>query len=246
MRKDCLGLILICLLLLVGCFPGDPLPETAYTQDVLPGTNHTSSIGSASYIYEHGYFDHIHISGADPLRLTGDAKVYFELRPDLDFETVRAQGKPTQVARGVIHGFSLPIYSNDNEELFLSMHTPDRWDNVSNILVHIHCYLTSANDGKNFNLQVSWMHYTDGDVVPDGSYNLTVETATGTAVQYQSFHIDYTLDYDIVPADPIASSDELHLRLRRLDASTNEIAGEVVITHVGLVFLRDKLGNPTP
>jgi len=182
----------------------------------------------------------------DQLTLEGDGKVYFELRPDLDFESVRALGAPTRVSRGIVKGFSLPVYS-PGEELFLSMHVPDRWDNTSDILLHIHCYLDTANDDKNFNLQISWVHYTDDDVVPNtASENLSVETATGNAPQYQSFHISYVLDYDVSPADPIVSSDELHLRLRRLDASANETAGEVVITHVGLIFLRDKLGSSTP
>jgi len=211
-----LGLVLA-LVLLVGCSSGD-WTDPVYLQD-------------------------LDLEG--PLTLTGDGKVYFELRPDLDFETVRANGAPTRVVRGLVKGFSLPTYSV-GEELFLEAHVPDRWDNASDILLHIHCYLDTANTDKNFNLQMSWVHYTDGDVVPSGSHDLTVETPTGIAVQYQSFHISYTIDYDISPADPMSSSDELHLRLRRLDASADEIAGEVVITHVGLVFLRDKLGSPIP
>ena len=206
-------------LFLIGCSLGSPLADTVYFTDL--------------YLY-------------GQVTLVEDGKVYFELRPDLDFETVRANGKPTQVARGIIHGWSLPVYSADSEELFFEMHVPDRWDNASDILVHVHCYLDTANTNRNFNLQVSWENFTDGDVIPATSHDLTVETATGTAVQYQSYHISYTVDYDIVPADAVASSDELHLRLRRLAASANETAGEVVITHVGLVFLRDKLGSPTP
>ena len=217
MKRALLGLLLIITLLLTGCVAGQ--------------------------WYDPVYFQDLTLEG--PLKLTGDGKVYFELRPDLDFETVRANGAPTRVVRGLVKGFSLPTYSV-GEELFLETHVPDRWDNASDILLHIHCYLDTVNTDKNFNLQISWMNFTDGDLIPATSHDLTVETPTGTAAQYQSFHISYTIDYDISPADPLVSSDELHLRLRRLDASANESAGEIVITHVGLVFLRDKLGSTTP
>lgn len=226
--------------------PGDPIVEDMYTQNVYPGTDGSYSIGSEEYTYHHGYFEHLHLSGTSPLRLTGDAKVFIELRPDLDFETVKAQGKPVRVLRGIIKGWEFPIYNNDNQELFLEMHVPHRWDEASNILLHLHCYLDTANTDKNFNLQVSWESFTERDLIPATSNDVEVETVTGTAAQFQSFHIDFTIDYDIDPADPIQSSDELHFRIRRLDASADEIAGEVVITHIGLVFLRDKLGNSAP
>lgn len=224
MLKKLLPVFLLTIALIfnsTACAPGDELPDRLY----LRGLN---------------------LSGENPLTLSGDGLVYLELRPDLDFESVRANGKPTQVSRGIVHGFSLPIYAADDEELFLQIHIPHRWDEYSDILIHIHCYLDSPNTDKNFNLQLSWASFSDGDIIPATGTDLTVETSTGTAAQYQSFHIDYTIDYDIVPADPLQSSDELHLRVRRLDASANEIAGEVVITHLGAVFRRDKLGSATP
>lgn len=232
---------------LVACgLPGDPIVEDLYTQDVLPGTDGSYSIGSEEYTYEHGYFEHLHLSGTEPFRLMDDAKVYIELRPDLDFETVKAQGKPVRIVRGIIKGWEFPIYNNDNQELFFEMHAPHRWDEASDILLHVHCYLDTANNGKNFNLQVSWENFTDDDVIPATSNNITAETPTGAAIQYQSFHVDYIIDYDIDPASPIVASDELHFRLRREAASANEIAGDIVVTHIGVVFLRDKLGSPTP
>lgn len=217
--KKRLGVALIAVILLVslvGCSANDPLQETIY------------------------------LAGEPPLTLVRDGLVYLELRPDIDFESVRANGKPTQVSRGIIHGFSLPIYAADYEELFLEQHVPYRWDGNSDILVHVHCYLDTANVDKRFSIQLSWQNFSDGDIVPNTSNDLTVETQTGNAAQYQSFHLDYVIDYDIVPADPIASSDELHFRIRRIAASADEITGEVVITHVGLVFVRDKLGGPIP
>jgi len=53
------------------------------------------------------------------------------VRPDLDFSSITAQGKPTFVTIGAISGYSLPIYNNDNEELFFRFSIPRRWDGAS-------------------------------------------------------------------------------------------------------------------
>ena len=220
-KKLLLGLLLTAILvLLTACGLGDELPDKLYLRD-------------------------INLSGENPLTLTGDGLVWFELRPDLDFETVRANGMPTWVKRGIVGGWSLPP-NEVNEELYMELHAPDRWDNASDIHVHIHYYLDTANTGKNVNLELSWVYTTDGDIIPNTSTILTEETTTGTAAQYQSYRVAFLLDYDVIPADPLVSSDEIHLKLRRIDATSDEAAGEIVITHVGLVFRRDKLGVETP
>ena len=223
MKKALLVLALVLVVTFVGCgFPGEPMLDDAYPRNI--------------YMTE-GYV----------ITLEGDSKLYLELRPDLDYTTITAQGKPTQVARGVIHGYSLPIYAADNEELFLENHIPHRWDGESNILVHLHCYLSAANDTKNFNIQLSWEHFTDGDIVLATSNDVEVETATGAlAAQFQSYHVEFIIDYDIDVGDPIISTDEFHMRIRRIAATANEIAGEIVVTHIGVVYLIDKLGSPIP
>ena len=187
--------------------------------------------------------------GADPpIILVKDGLVYLEFRPDLDFETVRANGAPTWVTQGAFGGFSLPIYTAaNNEELHFDMCIPDRYDGASDVYVHIHCWLDTANTDKNFNLEVAWNYFTVGeDVVPDAFYTITSETATDTAPQYQTFQVEFIIDYDLHPLDLLTEDDNLGLRLRRLDASVDEIEGEVVITHFGVIFSRDKLGSPIP
>ncbi len=181
------------------------------------------------------------------ITLSGGGLVYIELRPDVDWATVQAQGKPTFVNRGVFGGYSLPIYNNDNEELYLGICVPGRYDEVSDIIAHADCWLAGAEDTKNFKLQLSWDHYTEGDVVPATSNDIAVETATGaSAAQYKSFRVPFTIDYDIDTPDNIAAEDRLGLRLRRIAASENECVSEIVIAHVGVSFRRDKLGVATP
>lgn len=186
-----------------------------------------------------------------PITMTDEGLVYIELRPDLDYDSVRAHGAPTGVNRGVIDGFSLPVYAADNEELFLEICAPDRYDEASDILVHVYCYLASGAQpaGKTFKLQLEWEYFTPGTVVPNTVAETldTGEVDAGGAAQYQSYMLEFTLDYDAHGAgDPLVSKDQIGLRLIRLTTGANEITGEVVITHVGVIFRRNKLGVASP
>lgn len=171
--------------------------------------------------------------------------VYIEIRPDLDYETVRAFGKPTRVYQGVFVGWSLPIYAADNEELYSTICVPNRYDEESDVIVHIDCWLSQAEDSKNFKLQLSWEHYTPSEVIPATSTNVEVQTATGaSAAQFQGYQVDFTIDYDVHTPNSLMHDDIMGLRLRRIAATANECAGEIVIAHIGVGFRRDKLGEP--
>jgi len=182
-----------------------------------------------------------------PVTLEGNGLVYIELRPDLDYETIRGQtGVPTLVTQGLFRGFSLPVYDADNEELFATICVPNRYDEASDIFVHLYCWLAIAEDSKNFNLQLGWEHYTPGtDIVPATSNLVPVQTATGAgAAQFQSYVAAFTLDYDIHTPNNIVADDILALRVRRIAASVDDCIGEIVINHEGVIFRRDKLGAP--
>lgn len=179
-----------------------------------------------------------------PITLTDDGLVYIELQPDLDYARIIGTGKPDRIVRGIIEGWSLPVFAADDEELFLSMCVPSRWDAASNIIFHAYCYLDTANDGKKFGMRSSYSSYTPTtDAVPDTSTNVDVQTSTGTAAQYQSFEVVFTIPYS-----GILVEDVLSLRLCRIaaDPIEDEITGEVVVTHIGVIFRRDKLGAITP
>ena len=178
-----------------------------------------------------------------PVTLEGAGLVYIELRPDLDYETIRGQtGVPTLVTQGLFRGFSLPEYVADSgEELFATICVPNRYDAASDIFVHLYCWLAIAEDTRNFNLELGWEHYTSGtDIVPATSTLVPVETATGAlAAQFKSYKVEFTLAYDDIIADDI-----LGLRIRRIEATPTDCAGEIVINHYGVIFRRDKLGTP--
>ena len=183
-----------------------------------------------------------------PITMSGNGLVYIELQPDLDYATLIATGKPTQVTRGVYNGFSLPLYAA-NEELFFTICIPSRWDGISDIKAHADCWLSLAEDTRNFNLQLNRMHYTpNSDIVPNTLHDVEVQTATGvSAAQYQSYRPDFTIYYNVDTPDDVVSEDILGLRLRRIAVTEGvECAGEIVINHLGVSFRRNKMGSAVP
>lgn len=180
------------------------------------------------------------------ITLSGDGLTILEFRPELDFDKIRGNaGIPTTVYRGLFKGSSLPIFDDDNEELSFDLCMPNRWDGQSDITVHVYCRLAGAEDTKNFKLRLAWEKYTPGtDVVPETSNLVEVQTATGaSAVEGQSYVVEFTIDYDIDTPDVMAIDDRMSLRLRRIAATENDCAGEIIIEHVGLVIRRNKIGG---
>jgi len=182
-------------------------------------------------------------SGA--ITLSSSGLVYFAVRPDLDISKITGAGKPTRVTRGVFFGYSLPVYAADNEELFWNTCVPRRWDGASDITLRLACWLAGAEDSKNFKLQFAWENATpDTDIIPDTSNSVEVETSTGaSAAQYQSYLVDFTLDYDVDTPAVIECCDSLAGRLRRVAPSANDCAGEIVIGHACVIFRQNKLGS---
>lgn len=177
------------------------------------------------------------------LSLSNGAKDYLTIRPFIEIGKIAQISKPTIVARGVSKGYSLPIYSADDEEIFMCICTPRRWDGESDAILVLPVYIDTANDTKNFKIQLSWEHYDpDTDIVPATSNDVEVQQATGaSAAQYQSYAMDFTIDYDIDGAgNEVQSYERLCGRVRRIAASADEIAGEVVVGPPVVKFLRDK------
>lgn len=183
-----------------------------------------------------------------PVTLEGDGLCYIELRPDLDWDTIRGQeGVPTLVTQGLFRGFSLPEYvaePDNHEQLFATICVPNRYDDASDIFLHLDCWLAIEEVSKNFNLQVGWEHYTPvTDIVPATETLVPVETATGAGAQFQSYTVAFTIDYDVHTPNNIVADDILALRIRRIAASGDDCIGEIVINHYGVIFRRNKLGT---
>jgi len=180
-----------------------------------------------------------------PIKMSVDAITQIELRPGLDVAPAISHTKPTWVQRGVFGGWSHPVYNDDNEELFFNLCTPQRWTEDTDIIIHVHCYLPSANDAKNFNLSIAWEHCNanENDTVPDTSNVVFTEMTTGDDEAYTSYALSFTIDYDIDDPNVLIPDENIGFRLYRTAASADEIAGEVVILHAGAVWQRNKMGG---
>jgi len=263
MKRILLSILLVMVLLVGGCgFEGDPMIDDAYTRNVYPGETDTYQVGSEDLRYSEGYFEDLDVSDDldvagtttfnDSIVLGGGGKVWLEFRPDIDFETVRANGQPTWVHRSVFGGFSMPIWDaggNVNEELSVDMCVPDRWDGESDFYVHIHCWVDTAQDAADdtFKLWIQYDNFTPGvDVVWDAATATSKETTTGVCDIYQSFIVTHQIAYNMGRHPVVEPGDNLSIKIRRMAVVMgNEIEGEVVIAHIGVIFQCDKLGNPT-
>lgn len=176
------------------------------------------------------------------MTLNNTAKVTKTWTFNFNHTIVSALGKPTSVTRGVFQGYSLPIYNNDNEELFSCKCIPDDWDGISDPIIYIGGWLDTANNAKKFNLQVSVekCDMNGNEVVPITTNDYTVETLTGDVAQYTSYKVAFTIDASAIDLD---TGDALALRIRRLDASSDEISGEFVVEGAVIVYIANKLGG---
>jgi len=135
MKKAILLILILPSLLMAGCVAGDPLPEDFYTTNIYPGATSTYYLGSDDLRWLHIYSDNITTGDLtvegdtifeDQITFVDDGRVWLEFRATLDFESVRANGAPTWVTRGVFGGFSLPV-GGANEELRFECCVPGRW-----------------------------------------------------------------------------------------------------------------------
>ncbi len=171
-----------------------------------------------------------------------DSRVYLTETINFNHTNVSAHGKPTQVFRGIHSGFSLPIYAVD-EELFGCKCLSLLLDDTEDIVLHVGGWLDTANNTKKFNIEASWdcVDVQNNEVVGAGSTDLETETTTGNWAQFKSFMLSFTL---ATVAAGCSNGYEVSIRIRRLAASGNEIAGEVVIMGAALQYIINKSGRP--
>lgn len=108
--------------------------------------------------------------------------------------------------------------------------------------VNIYVWLTDAQGAATdaFRLEIEYATFTpDIDTVPVASEAWVKEKITGVAAQFQTYLLHFPIDMTGVAGD-----DGLGFRITRI-ASSDEIVGEVVIQHVGVLFKCDKIGSAT-
>ncbi len=167
--------------------------------------------------------------------LNGNAKTTRTETFTFNRSIIIGTGKPTLVNVGVFYGYSLPIYNNDDEELFSCKCVISAWDNVTDPIIHIGGWLDTANNAKRFNIQVSVekCDMENNEVIPITTNDYTVETLTGDVAQYTSYKLAFTIDASTIA---FTSGDALAIRIRRLAASADEITGEFVVEGAAITY----------
>jgi len=181
--------------------------------------------------------------------------VYLEIRPDLDETSIVGHGVPTPVqflAGGIFWGYSLPVWSDPahvNEELYLQVCVPDRWDGEHDIVVEVISALSDAGEkGNTYQIDMNWEKVTPNEeVVPAGFHSVSAQRYNLSDAQYYCYRDWFVIDYDAPAIDPIIIEDELALRIRlgQVGGQYTDLDGELIIIHVGVLFPRgDLLGHP--
>ena len=170
-----------------------------------------------------------------------------EIIAALNQASIAGPSKPTLVSVGVLTGFSLPIWSdpvNADEQMSYQITMPQIWNATSDFEIHLDVALDTANTDKNFNMQIEWQYYSSGqDILPATFTTDNVQSATGEASQYQSYEVEFEIPYNANVTDPIAPEDGFGFRVRRIAAGSDEISGEIIVSHSGVHFIRGDLDD---
>lgn len=187
------------------------------------------------------------IGGDGKITMEGTAKGHLTLRAEVDYTAQIALSKPTQVSVGIYKGYSFPVYSADNEELFFRETVPDRWDGVSDIVFHTRVALAGGEDvGDNFKFQFSWEHAPCDSTLLVTSNDVELETAVllGRNAQYDVYCLSFIMDYDIDGAgNEIQPHELLGGRLRRIDATNPDVTAEIIVLDWHTHYAIDKLAG---
>lgn len=150
------------------------------------------------------------------------------IRPVLIHSLIAGISKPTLAKIGAFQGYSLPIYSSDNEELFMTMRIPDRWDGETNIHFRLSCALGGAEDvGDKFKMNVATNSYDpNNSVVPATENDVPCEmtVVTGRASQYAPYECT-----DEIDCSSISPGDIMGIHITRIAASASEVTNEIIV-----------------
>ena len=138
---------------------------------------------------------------------------------------------PSAVQHGVFQGYSMPIWlypERQHEELFFSMRIPDqRWDDtvypIASLLGYI-CQDEASDSNIKLEMEVSCVDY------PDKVHTTTVALTDEVNIGDRNEQYDTFFFRTEMPLPP-GSTGNVVGRLRRVAASSNDIAGEFVILH---------------
>ena len=190
------------------------------------------------------------IDSGGVVTLEGTAKRWLTIRPEVNIDEINKQTVPIQGQRGVFFGYSMPVYNNDHQELFINQEVPGRWDGVSNFVVHIIVALSQGEDiGDKFQFKLSWEHDGgEGEVIPDTSNDVPIETTIleNRNEAFDVYELEFTIDYDIDgEGNEIVEGEIFAARLQRIAASSLEATGNILVVGFDVHYQVDKIFKAT-
>lgn len=168
---------------------------------------------------------------------------WLSLRPDLDENYAREKAAPPQENRGLFRGYRFPIWeaiNNPYDELLFRIRVPFRWDGVTNPYF---CAISAIGGnemiGAMYKFQLEWVSKDVGNILPDTiDDTVTSEIIIVDPHAWRAEILVFELD-----ATKIISGENMQGRLRRIDASHNEVVYPPVVFHWCTRWKMDKLGT---
>lgn len=180
--------------------------------------------------------DKVVISSGGVITFEGTAKRILTLRPHMSTSQIIKTPlslKPTPITLGAFTGFSMPVYSADEEELYFRMRAPYRWDGTTNPWFKMIVALSAAEDvGDKFQFQLSWNNTSVTGAIEADTVDVSTETTiiTDHSAQYSTYSVAFELDYDNAGLQQtLIARNNLVGRIRRIAASSLEVSNEIYI-----------------
>lgn len=162
------------------------------------------------------------------------------IRPSLDYGRIVGTTKPSRFYYGVYQGVSMPIYNNDDEEIYYRTKVPDRWDGVTNPrAIFYSCLMGGEDVGDKFKFQFDGnaIQCDTTDVLPSTPTEYFSETTIleGKNSQYNIYCFNFELN-----AENITNGDLAAGRLRRISSTGTEVSNEIGILYFMIEYKTNK------
>lgn len=215
---------------------GAPVRNTAPTFNGIVTMLHTLDVSAATLTL-----------ATNQGNVTSGLNLSYRERPAINFGIIGVKTKPTMVELGAYTLLSMPIWNsggNADEQIFFNHSVVRRWNGTSDLKVGCVAIIDTANTSKKFQLELAWMNAATGVVAPTTVNTTYCEVTTGTDAQYMMYKIEWTVDYNINPANPLLPNQIMVGRIRRVakSAGGTEIDGEVMLHGFYVQYVRDKIG----
>lgn len=165
--------------------------------------------------------------------MEGSGKGILTIRPSIQYDEINKAGVPDLVTYGVNTIYSLPIYNDDGEQIFMNSRVPYRWDGTTNPVLRV-LACTMGEETEGYAMRIAIGYCASATIEQMCSTNATIycerKVLSGRTAAYSS----YAFSFELVG---LSERDKLSVRLRRVDATlATDISNELGITDWALEY----------